>query len=253
MASVLSAPYLQEREPPDIQLFRKSRSLRGDHSASLLLILKRLGGMKGQLYRLIRDLHLYFGLFISPFILVFAVSVFFLVHSWMPRLGKVTSTMRVISAFPLPENLQKLSGRPLIDALKPGLAMVGIHGEVGFVRHLAKEEKLVIPVIIPGCETTVTVTIPSREAIIVTRETGLADALVTLHKSPGQHGPDIRMNWFYMRAWRWMADATVYLVLFISISGIYLWYVLRAERLVGFILLSAGALTFFGMAYALSH
>ena len=131
--------------------------------------------------------------------------------------------------------------------------MAGIHGEVGFVRRLVKEEKLVIPVVIPGRETTVTVTIPSREAIIVTRETGLADALISLHKSPGQHGPDIRMNWVYMRAWRWMADATVYLVLFISISGIYLWYVLRAERLVGFVLLSAGALTFFGMAYALSH
>ena len=50
-----------------------------------------------------------------------------------------------------------------------------------------------------------------------------------------------------------MADATVYLILFISVSGIYLWYVLRAERSAGFILLFAGALTFFGMAYALIH
>jgi hypothetical protein len=49
-----------------------------------------------------------------------------------------------------------------------------------------------------------------------------------------------------------MADATVYLILFISVSGVYLWYVLRAERSVGFILLFAGALSFFGMAYALS-
>lgn len=209
--------------------------------------------MKGPFYRLIRDLHLYFGLFISPFVLVFAVSVFFLVHSWLPRLGKATTTSRVVTAFPLPDDLQKLSGRPLIDALKPALAKAGVHGEVGFVRHLAREEKLVIPVIIPGRETTVTVTIPSREAIVVTRATGLADALVTLHKSPGQHGPDIRMNWRYMRAWRWLADATVYLVLFISISGIYLWYGWRAERMVGFILLSAGALVFFGMVYALSH
>jgi hypothetical protein len=50
-----------------------------------------------------------------------------------------------------------------------------------------------------------------------------------------------------------MADATVYLILFISFSGIYLWYVLRAERTVGLILLCAGALAFFGMAYALIH
>jgi hypothetical protein len=209
--------------------------------------------MRGRFYRLTRDLHLYLGLFISPFVLVFAISVFFLVHSWLPRIASETSTTRVVSALALPAGLPMLSGRPLIDALKPALEKADVRGEVGFVRHLVKEGKLVIPVTIPGRETTVSISIENREATIVTRETGLADALVTLHKSPGQHGPDIRMNWFYMKAWRWMADATVYLILFISVSGIYLWYVLRAERVEGFILLFAGALSFFGMAYALIH
>jgi hypothetical protein len=209
--------------------------------------------MKGRFYRLVRDLHLYTGLFISPFVLVFAISVFFLVHSWLPRIVSETSISRVVSALPLPGDLEKLSGRPLIDALKPALEKAGVRGEVGFVRHMVKEEKLIVPVMIPGRETTVSISLATREATIVTRERGLADALVTLHKSPGQHGPDIRMNWFYMRAWRWLADATVYLILFISVSGIYLWYVLRAERAVGLILLLAGALSFFGMAYALIH
>src|SRR6266436_806063 len=209
--------------------------------------------MRGRFYRLIRDLHLYFGLFISPFVLVFSISVFFLVHAWRPRIAPETSTIRGVSALPLPGDLQTLSGRPLIDALKPALDKADVRGEVGFVRHMVKEEKLIIPVTIPGRETTVSVNIASREATIVTRETGLADALVILHKFPGQHVPNIRMNWFAMKAWGWMADATVYLILFISVSGIYLWYVLRTERSVGFILLFAGALSFFGMAYALSH
>jgi len=209
--------------------------------------------MRVRFYRVIRDLHLYSGLFITPFVLVFAISVFFLVHSWLPRLTSETSTARVVSDVPLPGDLAKLSGRPLIDALKPALDKAGVRGEVGFVRHMVKEDKLIIPVTIPGRETTVSISITNREATIVTRETGLANALVTLHKSPGQHGPDIRMNWFYMRVWRWMADTTVYLILFISVSGIYLWYVLRAERTVGVILLFAGALSFFGLAYALIH
>jgi hypothetical protein len=209
--------------------------------------------MRGRFYRLLRDLHLYLGLFISPFVLVFAISVFFLVHAWRPGFTSGTSTTRAVSELPLPGDLQSLSGRPLIDALKPALEKVGVRGEVGFVRHLVKEEKLIIPVTIPGRETTVTLSIVSREASIVTRETGLADSLVTLHKSPGQHGPAIRMNWFYMKAWRWMADATVYLTLFISVSGIYLWYALRAERSVGLFLLLAGALSLFGMVYVLSH
>ena len=209
--------------------------------------------MRGRFYRLTRDLHLYVGLFISPFVLVFSVSVFFLVHSWRPRIGSETSTTRVVSAVPLPGDLQKLSGRPLIEAVKPALEKADVRGEVSFVRHLVKEEKLIIPVTIPGRETTVSISIASREATIVTRETGLADAMATLHKSPGEHAPAIRMNWFYMKAWRWLADTTAYLILFISVSGVYLWYVLRAERRVGFVLLFAGALAFFGLAYALSH
>lgn len=209
--------------------------------------------MRGRFYGLIRDLHLYLGLFISPFVLVFAISVFFLAHKWLPKFAPETSTTRMVSALPLPGGLTTLSGRPLIDALKTTLETANVPGEIGFVRHLVKEDKLIIPVTIPGRETTVSIRIATREATIVTRETGLADALVTLHKSPGQHGPDIRMNWFYMKAWRWMADATVYLVLFISVSGAYLWYGLRAERTVGLILLFAGALSFFGIAYAISH
>ena len=209
--------------------------------------------MRGRFYRLIRDLHLYLGLFSCPFVLVFSISVFFLVHTWLPKIGPNASKTRVVSGLPLPANLQTLSGRSLIDALRPALEKADVPGEVGFVRHLVKEENLIIPVTIPGRETIVTISIASREAAIVTRETGLAEALATLHKSPGGHAPTIRMNWFYMKAWRWMADATVYLILFISISGIYLWYVLRAERKVGFILLFAGALSFFVMAYVVSH
>ena len=209
--------------------------------------------MRGRFYRVIRDLHLYLGLFSSPFVLVFAISVFFLVHTWLPKIGSETSSTRVVSALPLPVNLPTLSGRPLIDALRPALEKANVHGEVGFLQHLVKEEKLIIPVTVPGRQTIVTISIASREATIVTRETGLADALAILHRSPGEHAPAIRMNWFYMQAWRWLADTTAYLILFISVSGIYLWYVLRAERKVGFVLLFAGALSFFGLAYALSH
>src|SRR5437773_11317052 len=97
-------------------------------------------------YRFTRDLHLYLGLFISPFVLVFSISVFFLVHSWRPRIAAETSTTRVVSALPLPGDLQLLSGRPLIEALKPALERANVRGEIGFVRHMVKEEKLIIPV-----------------------------------------------------------------------------------------------------------
>ena len=110
-----------------------------------------------------------------------------------------------------------------------------------------------VPVSVPGRETTVNIDLQNRTAEITRRTTGIWDAMVTLHKAPGPHLAAIPMNWFMMRVWRWLADATVYLLLFISLSGIYLWIVLRAERRVGLILLAAGASSFFGIIYAISH
>ena len=209
--------------------------------------------MKGRFYRFTRDLHLYFGLFISPFVLVFSVSVFFFVHSWTPKLVAETAATRVVSSLNLPTDLPKLSGRPLVDALKPILERLNVRGEIGFLQNRVQEKMLFIPVSIPGRAISVSLHLDRREAIIVTRETGLAGALMTLHKSPGGHMPSINMNWFAIKVWRWFADATVYLTLFITISGLYLWTMLRAERRVGVILLFAGAVTFFGIAYAVSY
>ncbi|HEY5910782.1 MAG TPA: hypothetical protein VJA21_09290 [Verrucomicrobiae bacterium] len=209
--------------------------------------------MSDRFYRLVRDLHLYCGLFSSPFVLVFAFSVFFLVHAWLPGGGSAPTGVRLVTDVPLPTDLDRLSGRARIDALKPALDFAGVHGEVGWVQHLAKEDRLVIPVSVPGRVTTVTIEVAKREASVEARNTGVADALVVLHKSPGPHLVGMRMNWFYMRVWYWLVDSTVYLVLFITLSGMYLWYVLRAERRIGIGLLAAGAISFFSLVYALIH
>ena len=76
------------------------------------------------------------------------------------------------------------------------------------------------------------------------------DATVLLHKMPGPHNVAIRGNTTFMQVWRWLADATVYLLMFLSVSGVYLWAVLRSERRVGLALLAAGALSFAGLVYA---
>ena len=75
--------------------------------------------MRRRFYGLVLDLHLFLGLFSTPFVLVFAVSVFLLVHAWLPQLGSPAASTRVVPGLPLPGDLRTLSGRPLIDALKP--------------------------------------------------------------------------------------------------------------------------------------
>jgi len=201
----------------------------------------------------VRDLHLYFGLFISPFVLVFAVSVFFLVHAWVPFSAGRHGTSRKAAALGLPPDLNRLDGRARIDALRPVLDQLGVAGEIGFVQHERAEHILVIPVVVPGRETTVELDYLPGSATVTPQVTGVAQALIELHKSPGPHLAAIRGNWVMTRVWRWLADATVYLVLFISASGIYLWTVLRAERMTGLVLMTAGAFSFFGLVYALCH
>ncbi len=203
--------------------------------------------------RRIRDLHLYLGLFISPFVLVFALSVFPLVHHWLPRPAPNPAGTRAVSDLPLPANLDQLSGRERIDALRPALDQANVHGEVGWIQHLPREHRLVIPVTVPGRLTTVAIDLSRREASIQEQRTGLADALVLLHKSPGPHLTAIRMNWPWMRLWFWLADATVYFVLFITVSGLYLWYILRSQRKIGITLILLGSASFLALAYAIVH
>jgi hypothetical protein len=140
----------------------------------------------------------------------------------------------------LPPDLENLSGRPLVDRLIPILKQNGVEGELGWVQHFPKEHRLVIPVSVPGRTTRVTLDVNKREASVEQRVTGLADALIVLHMSPGQHMAGIRKNWIYMLVWSWLADATVFLTLFITVSGIYLWYGLRSERRIGVTSLLAG-------------
>jgi len=202
-------------------------------------------------YLVTRDLHLYAGLFISPFVVLFIVSVFVLVHPPSAPSTPVARAAAPVQNLEIPPGLESLSGRARIDAVRPLLDRAGVHGEIGFIGYAPGEHRLSIPVNVPGRETIFEIDLNSRSATITARDTGLLDALVQLHKSPGPHLAGIRMNWIAMRIWRWLADATVYLLLFITASGIYLWTVLRSERRVGIVMLMAGAVSFFGMVYAL--
>lgn len=207
--------------------------------------------MNKRFYSVTRDLHLYIGLFLAPFVLVFAVSVFFLVHSWSPGAASEPGPPRTVTGVLIPNGVENLDGRERVDAVRAVLDRLGVAGEVTVIRHSRNERRLVIPVIVPGRETTVDINLETQTAAVSTRTTGIWDALVTLHKAPGPHLVAIRMNWFPMRVWKWLADATVWLLLFLSVSGIYLWAVLRAERRIGLVLIAAGATSFFGVIYAL--
>ena len=207
--------------------------------------------MGKRFYLVMRDLHLYVALFLSPFVLVFAVSVFYLVHASTGRVVEIPSK-RVVADLAVSTELERLTGREQVEALRPVLNGLGVEGEVNFIRKIAKEHRLIVPVLLPGRETTVDLDLASRTAAISVREMGVPDALVHLHKMPGPHNVNMRGNSTYIQVWRWLADASSYGLLFLTLSGIYLWIALRAERRIGLTLLSLGALSFFGLIYAIT-
>jgi len=205
-------------------------------------------------YVFIRDLHLYFGLFISPFVLVFAISTLVLNHPGLApeKSGQAPATERIAQNVEIPDALERLEGREQVRALQGIMGQLGISGEVGFIRYIPEENRIIMPVLKPGQAITLDLDLAARQVKVQRRSTGLRDALVYLHKSPGPHNVAVRGNWGYTRLWGWLADMTIYLLFFISISGIYLWFVLKAERKIGLVLLGAGAVSFATVIYVIA-
>ena len=96
---------------------------------------------------------------------------------------------------------------------------MNVAGEIGFLRYVSKDRHLIFPVSRAGSEATVDVDLDARTAIVKRRSMNLWESLSYLHKIPGPHNAAIRGNWFGTQAWRVLADATIYLVLFISLTA----------------------------------
>lgn len=193
-----------------------------------------------------RDLHLYVGLFLSPFLLIFAVSTWVLNHppatKPVPKLSAPESrTLTLVDDAKVGSLAQ---ARGIVDQLQ-------LTGEIDMVRHDTKAGRLVIPVSRPGQLTTVEVDLKSGTATLRRQAEGMAAALVYLHKRPGPHLIQFRGNWIFMAIWAWLADAVVYATLFVTATGLYLWWAFRAERTTGWVMLLAGLLTVGGLVGAM--
>lgn len=188
------------------------------------------------LYPRIRDLHLWVGLFLCPFILVFAVSTILLNHPSRAVAGNAEPKREIAVQVP-PGEAGSLSQAQAI------LRQIGVTGEIDYVRYNAKSGRLFIPVSKPTETTRVDVDLRTNQATIEREVRGLGDAVNYLHKKPGPHNVKFRGNWIYMSWWAVTADIVVYGILFLTASGLYLWWKFKAERVVGWALAGGGAAT----------
>jgi hypothetical protein len=183
-------------------------------------------------YLWIRSLHLYFGLFVSPLVLVFAISTIMLNHNWKPN----PTVEKSVHPIKLVEGLVDYpQARQILDQLN-------ITGEVNFVRGFRGAEIVRIPVVKPGARTVVNVNVKESTAEVERHHLGFLHSLLFLHIIPGPHKAE--SNWVFTKLWGAVSDTTVYLIIFLSISGIYMWAVLKGERKPGFIFLGLGCASF---------
>ena len=191
-----------------------------------------------QYYKPVRKLHLYFGLFISPFILIFGLSVLFLNHPWIA--DKLTPVENI------PEERSKLNQFPRdtsdLATARNVMSLLNISGEVSWVSE--RDERMFIDVNKPGLKTTIKVDLKTDSVYINKTKEGSFRAMNYLHMMPGQHNAHLRGNSFFMKVWRVLSDAVVYLILFLTSSGIFLWVFHKKERKNGLIALVGGALLF---------
>ena len=188
------------------------------------------------LHSSIRDLHLYAGLFLCPFVLLFAFSTVLLNHPSRPPAGGTPAKREVAIQVP--------AGEPgSISHARDILRQTGVTGEMDYIRYNAKAEKLFIPVTRPGETIRIDVDLRVKRATIEREERGLGEALNYLHKMPGPHNVKFRGNWVYLSWWAVTTDAVVYGILFLTLTGLYLWWKFKGERVVGWTLIGGGAAT----------
>lgn len=192
-------------------------------------------------YPSIRALHLYIGLLISPFVLIFAGSV--LVFNHPGYINKMTPGKNLSA---INTRLDSIPFRST-DALtaKAIILKLGITGEIDFINK--NDSSLFFPVRTPGVINRIRVNTLNGMVSITRSDEGTLRGLTFLHAMPGPHNVAMRGNSGFIKIWRYIADTIVYSLLFLTVSGVFLWYFLQSERRLGIYALVFGFLVFIGL------
>jgi hypothetical protein len=184
------------------------------------------------MHRFLRNLHLVLGLTSILFILTYAVSAVQMAHRI--RLAPQISD----EDMKLPAGLE---ARPLAEML---MEKQGYGGELGKPQAMTNGFRVVINR--PGTSFTVTYDATTGQSHIRRETRSMLGMLNRLHHQHGLHHLDGRLN-----AWGWALAMISGALFFIGGTGVYLWYRMHTERVVGSVLLTANLLVSVGLLMAL--
>lgn len=196
-------------------------------------------------YAFVHNLHLYFGLFISPLILIYSLSVLAFNHAGLlNRYAPVKQLTEIKTKMDkIPHDSSELT------TAKNIIRLLHIEGEVDFISK--GQDFISFPVNKPGLKTLVRIDIRSDSVYITKERQGFIRAMSFLHKMPGPHNEKIRGNSVFIRFWKILTNLTVYILLFLSASGLLLWYFLKIERNMGMFATVLGIFSFTGLLFLL--
>ncbi len=203
-------------------------------------------------HRKVRDIHLYAGLFISPFILVFSISAIILNHNfiqWQENWEEWTFSVDDVVDESVKFKLRSIA-KTKIEYAKDILEQLNVKGEISNI--FGDSIKLYIPVTKPGYRISIKADLLSGIAYIHSEKVSFWKKLIWLHKMPGPHNAIIRGNWTKTKFWSSLVDLSVICLLLTSVTGVILWYSFKGERYLGLIALFIGFISIVSLIVGLS-
>src|SRR5665811_642455 len=166
-------------------------------------------------YVLIRKLHLYFGLFISPFVIIFSLGLLVFNHPALVHKANRDNHLSKIRT----KLINVSYDGPELETAKRIIHELGMNGEIDYISR--NNNSISFPLINPGLKFFVYVD-TNTDSVFVSREVeGALSATAYLHSMPGPHNAKIRGNSLFMKVWKGLADAVVYLLIFLTVSGVF--------------------------------
>ena len=183
------------------------------------------------MYRVIRTIHLYSGLIVGTYIIMYAFTGFVMLHpDWFPG-GEEETTRQLVSS--IAKNLSGELGQRERRTLSYRLAReLDLRGRPEEPKR-EQDATWTFSYRRPGTREMLRVTPGSENVELTLREGGFAPTMRNLHHLHGYEG-GLR---FFL--WGFFLDAVSAAMIFFSLSGIYLWYVLKRERRLGWIVLGS--------------
>ena len=187
------------------------------------------------MYRLVRTVHLYSGLVLAAGLFMYAFTGFVMSHqSWFPggKSHKTTQDLTSVTALTMAPGLSPEQAATWQERLGDEL---GLHGRPGN-RQRDEDGSWIFEFNGPGTNEKLRLRPGHREVTLTVEAAGFAGIMNRLHHF---HGYDGGGRFF---VWGLFVDLASLAMILFPLTGIYLWFTLKQDRRLGWIILGASTL-----------